>query len=72
MKPEDLCLMNESGEVVEVGNMHTVNPAGFAIHNAIHKARPDVIAAVHCHSVPSKAFASLGCELEPITQDSCR
>jgi ribulose-5-phosphate 4-epimerase/fuculose-1-phosphate aldolase len=71
VKPEDLCLMNENGEVVD-GNMHTVNPAGFAIHSAIHKARPDVIAAVHCHSVPSKAFASLGCELEPISQDACR
>jgi len=72
MKPEDLCLMSETGEVVEGGNMHTVNPAGYAIHNALHKARPDVIAAVHCHSVPSKAFASLGCELEPISQDACR
>lgn len=72
MKPEDLVLMNEFGEVVEGGNMHTVNPAGFAIHNALHKARPDIISAVHCHSVPSKAFAALGCELEPITQDACR
>lgn len=78
MKPEDLCLVNESGEVVQVdgeggmGNMHTVNPAGFAIHNALHKSRPDVLAAVHCHSVPSKAFAAIGCELEPISQDACR
>jgi len=72
MKPEDLCLLSEAGEVIEGGNMHTVNPAGYAIHNALHKARPDVIAAVHCHSVPSKAFAALGCELEPISQDACR
>lgn len=39
---------------------------------AIHKARPDVIAAVHCHSVPSKAFSSLGIKLDPINQDACR
>jgi hypothetical protein len=72
IKPEDLCLVNEEGEVVEGGNMHAVNPAGFAIHSAVHKARPDVQAAVHCHSVPSKAFSALGCKLEPINQDACR
>lgn len=72
IKPEDLCLVNEQGEVVEGGNMHAINPAGFSIHSAVHKARPDVLAAVHCHSVPSKAFSALGCELEPINQDACR
>ncbi|OAG42681.1 hypothetical protein AYO21_02964 [Fonsecaea monophora] len=34
--------------------------------------RPDFVAAVHCHSVASKAFAALGCELEPLNQDACR
>ncbi|KAI8649625.1 Aldolase-II domain-containing protein [Fusarium keratoplasticum] len=72
MKPEDLCLINENGEVVGPGNMHAVNPAGFAIHVAVHKARPDVVAACHCHSVPTKAFSALGCKLEPINQDACR
>ena len=43
-----------------------------SIHSAIHAARPDVIAAVHCHSVPSKAFSSLGIKLDPINQDACR
>lgn len=72
MKPEDLCLVNDAGEVVEGGNMHVINPAGYSIHSAVHRARPDVIAAVHCHSVPSKAFASFGKELEMINQDACR
>ncbi|CAH0028390.1 unnamed protein product [Clonostachys rhizophaga] len=72
MKPEDLCLVNELGEVVEPGNMHAINPAGFSIHVAVHKARPDVVAACHCHSVPTKAFSALGCTLEPINQDACR
>jgi len=72
MKPEDLCLVNEEGIVVPPGNMHAINPAGFSIHAAVHKARPDVIAAVHCHSNPTKAFSALGCKLEPINQDACR
>ncbi|OQU95504.1 Clas II Aldolase and Adducin domain-containing protein isoform 2 [Cladophialophora immunda] len=72
MTPADLVLMNPEGEVVEGGNMHSVNPAGWVIHSAVHEARPDVVAAVHCHSVPSKAFSALGCYLEPINQDACR
>lgn len=74
MRPEDLVLVNEEGQVVDGhgGNMHSVNPAGYVIHSAIHKARPDVVAVVHCHSVPSKAFSSLGVRLEPINQDACR
>ncbi|KFY40671.1 hypothetical protein V494_03390 [Pseudogymnoascus sp. VKM F-4513 (FW-928)] len=71
MKPSDLVLVNHEGEVVG-GNLHSINPAGFVIHSAVHKHRPDVIAAVHCHSVPSKAFSAIGCNLEPINQDACR
>lgn len=69
--PDDLVLVNDEGAVVG-GNMHAINPAGFSIHSAVHKSRPDVIAAVHCHSVPGKAYASFGKPLDMITQDHCR
>src|SRR6266849_2170050 len=46
-----------------------VNP--FAIHSRIHKARPDVVAAAHAHSLHGKAWSSLGRLLDPITQDAC-
>lgn len=72
MMPEDLVLVDEHGQILEGGNMHAINPAGYVIHSAVHKARPDVVAVVHCHSVPSKAFSALGCKLEPINQDACR
>ncbi|KAK7890799.1 hypothetical protein LTR67_008009 [Exophiala xenobiotica] len=72
MRPEDLVLVSKDGEVKEGGNMHSINPAGYIIHAAVHEARPDVVAAVHCHSVPSKAFSAIGCKLEPINQDACR
>ncbi|KAK5023907.1 hypothetical protein LTS07_009033 [Exophiala sideris] len=70
MRPEDLVLVSKGGEVKEGGNMHSINPAGHIIHSAVHEARPDVVAAVHCHSVPSKAFSAMGCKLEPINQDA--
>ena len=66
----DLILVNEDGEVV-IGD-EPINAAAFAIHSEIHKARPDVHAACHAHSVYGKAFAAFGRELDMITQDSLR
>ena len=54
----DLILVNEDGEVV-VGE-ETINAAAFAIHGEIHKARPDVVAACHAHSVHGKAWSVFG------------
>jgi ribulose-5-phosphate 4-epimerase/fuculose-1-phosphate aldolase len=48
-----------------------VNTAAFAIHSAVHAARPDVIAAAHSHSMYGKAWSSLGRLLDPLTQDAC-
>ncbi|KAF2748790.1 arad-like aldolase/epimerase [Sporormia fimetaria CBS 119925] len=66
----DLILVKEAGEVVE-GN-EPINAAAFAIHSAIHRARPDVHAACHAHSTYGKAFSAFGRELDMITQDSLR
>lgn len=66
----DLILVNEAGEVVE--GDEPINAAAFAIHSEIHKARPDVHAACHAHSVYGKAFSAFGRELDMITQDALR
>lgn len=69
MKVSDLICVNHHGEVV-YGNQ-PVNRAAFVLHSAIHKARPEVIAAAHAHSVYGKAWSTLGRKLDPITQDAC-
>lgn len=69
IRVSDLILVNHEGDVVH--GRRPVNPAAFAIHSAIHQARPEVMAAAHAHSVHGKAWASLGRPLDPITQDSC-
>ena len=66
----DLILVTESGDIVE--GDQPINAAAFAIHSAIHKARPDVHAACHAHSVYGKAWSAFGRELDMITQDSLR
>jgi ribulose-5-phosphate 4-epimerase/fuculose-1-phosphate aldolase len=69
IRVRDLLLVNDQGKVVE-GDW-PVNQAAFAIHSAIHAARPDVVSAAHSHSVYGKSFSSLHQELLPLTQDSC-
>jgi ribulose-5-phosphate 4-epimerase/fuculose-1-phosphate aldolase len=69
IKVSDLILVNHQGEVVE--GSWPVNRAAFAIHSAVHQARPDVQAAAHTHSTFGRAFSTLGKLLSPLTQDSC-
>ncbi|RAH44733.1 class II aldolase/adducin family protein [Aspergillus brunneoviolaceus CBS 621.78] len=70
IKVSDLILVDEDGLVVE--GDEPINAPAFAIHSEIHKARPDVNAACHAHSVAGKAFSCFGRELEMITQDALR
>ena len=69
IRVKDLLLVDRTGEVVE--GTGQVNRAAYAIHSAVHEARPDVVAAAHSHSLYGKTFSSLGRALEPITQDHC-
>ena len=68
IRVSDLLLVNHAGEIVE--GDRPVNRAAFAIHSALHKARPDVVAAAHSHSIHGKAWSALGRLLDPLTQDA--
>ncbi|GAB1201193.1 hypothetical protein APSETT444_010581 [Aspergillus pseudonomiae] len=53
------------------GNMsRPANAAGFLIHSAVHKARPDVNVACHTHSPHGMAWSAFGRPLEMLTQDA--
>jgi len=69
IRVSDLLLVNHEGRVVQ--GRHRVNTAAFAIHSAVHQARPDVIGAAHSHSLYGKALSATGQCLEPLTQDAC-
>ncbi|KAL1861239.1 hypothetical protein Plec18170_001754 [Paecilomyces lecythidis] len=70
LKANDMVHVNEEGQVIG-GNKVAVNAAGFMIHSAIHKARPDVHAACHAHSPAGKAWSAFGKPIEILNQDSC-
>jgi ribulose-5-phosphate 4-epimerase/fuculose-1-phosphate aldolase len=69
IRVRDLVEVDHDGNILS--GQGPINQAGFAIHSAIHKARPDVIAAAHSHSIYGKAWSALGRLLDPISQDSC-
>lgn len=69
IRVSNLLLVNHKGEVVE--GRYSLNGAAFAIHSQVHRARPEVIAAAHAHSLYGKTWSSLGRTLDPITQDVC-
>lgn len=68
----DLVLVDERGNVLPGGAQRPINGPAFAIHSEIHKARPDVHAACHAHSVHGKAFSTFARPIEPLYQDAIR
>lgn len=69
VRASDLLLVDAGGDVLE--GDRPLNLAAFAIHSRIHRARPDVVAAAHAHSMYGKAWSAVGQLLRPITQDAC-
>ncbi|EAW12369.1 aldolase [Aspergillus clavatus NRRL 1] len=72
LKASDMILVNLSGEVIGGNRSRPANTAGFLIHAAVHKARPDVHAVCHCHSPAGKAWSTFNRRLDMITQDACK
>ncbi|CAH6722042.1 putative meiotically up-regulated gene 14 protein [[Candida] jaroonii] len=71
IKASDLVHVDEDCNILPDGAQSAVNAAGFAIHSAIHKYRPDIHAACHTHSTYGKAYSALGKPLDMINQDVC-
>lgn len=69
VRVSDLVLVDHDGNIL--AGHGPINQAGFMIHSAVHKVRPDVIAAAHSHSIHGKAWSALGRLLDPISQDAC-
>lgn len=69
IRVSDLLLVNAQGEIM-IGE-GPLNRAAFAIHAALHEARPDVTAAAHTHSLYGKAWSAFKRTLDPLTQDAC-
>jgi ribulose-5-phosphate 4-epimerase/fuculose-1-phosphate aldolase len=71
MKASDMICVNMDGDVVGGNTAGSINAAGFQIHSAVHRARQDVHAICHTHSVHGRAWSAFAKPLEMINQDVC-
>lgn len=67
----NLVKVDVRGRVVD-GSGAPVNPSGFAIHGAVHAARPEVECVIHLHSPWSVALCALPEGLLPTSQWAMR
>ncbi|MBR0671489.1 class II aldolase/adducin family protein [Neoroseomonas soli] len=68
-----LLKVNTEGEILYRPDLpYGLHPAGFTIHSAIYRARPDVAAAMHTHTIAGMAVSALKCGLLPLTQTATR
>lgn len=68
VKLSNLILVDREGKIID--GDYAVNRAGFVLHASVHDAHPDIVAMCHAHTPYGTAFAALGHELLPISQDS--
>ncbi|PVH98530.1 class 2 aldolase adducin domain-containing protein [Periconia macrospinosa] len=66
----DMVQVDEDGNRIG-GADKLINTAGFIIHSAIHKQRPDINAACHMHSPYGRAWSNFGKPIDMLNQDSC-
>ncbi|MEP7295408.1 MAG: class II aldolase/adducin family protein [Burkholderiales bacterium] len=66
-----LVKVDTRGRVID-GSSARVNPSGFAIHGAVHVARPDVECVMHLHTAAGVALSMLPGGLQPTSQWAMR
>ncbi|WP_329380491.1 class II aldolase/adducin family protein [Streptomyces sp. NBC_01351] len=66
---DDLLLVDGDGRVLRGGRR--VNELAFAVHAAVHRARPGAVAVVRTQAPYGRALAALGELLAPISQEAC-
>jgi ribulose-5-phosphate 4-epimerase/fuculose-1-phosphate aldolase len=56
--------------VQDSGTGYGINRAGFVIHSAVHRGRPDVACVIHTHTPAGMAVSAMACGLQPLTQNA--
>jgi len=71
VRPDNLVKVDVQGRVID-GSNAPVNPSGFAIHGAVHAARPDAVCVMHLHTRWGQTLAALPDGLLPCSQSALR
>lgn len=66
-----LVKINIDGDIIDNGSTNLgINKAGYVLHSAIHKARPDAKCILHMHTAIVAAVSSMKSGLLPICQEA--
>ena len=71
VRPDNLVKVDVHGRVID-GSGAPVNPSGFAIHGAVHAARPDAVCVMHLHTRWGQTLAAMSEGLLPCSQPAMR
>ena len=67
----NLVKINERAEIIG-DSPHSVNVTGFALHAALHAARPDAVCVLHLHETSAIAVSAQEAGLLPLSQHALR
>lgn len=68
-----LVKINVEGDVLlQPDHGYGINPAGYVIHSAVHKARHELQCVMHTHTRAGMAVSAMRCGLLPLAQTSMR
>ncbi|CAF3387266.1 unnamed protein product [Rotaria socialis] len=60
-----------AGNIIDPGSTtYGINRAGYTLHSAVHKARPDLKCVIHLHTPAVAAVSAMKCGLLPLSQDA--
>lgn len=71
IRASDLVKINARGEALD-DSPHPVNVTGFALHAAVHQARPDAACVMHLHNTAGIAVSAQADGLLPLSQHAMR
>ena len=69
----NLVVIDLDGNKIDPQNKWPINRAGYLIHAAIHRARPnDLHCVMHTHEPFSQSMSALNVEVVPMVQEACQ
>lgn len=69
LKPEDIPIIDGAGTVIDDFNPQSIPSSEMPLHLAIYRARPDIKAVVHTHSIYASACAVVRKTIPAIIED---
>jgi ribulose-5-phosphate 4-epimerase/fuculose-1-phosphate aldolase len=72
VRPDNLVKVDFDGNALDIAPARAINRAGFALHAAVHRSRPDAFCVMHLHETHAIAVSTHPRGLLPLSQHALR